>query len=1315
MGRVVRAGAVAASGQPYSPSPLRQQTRPSPQCKPQASHSCDRLRGSATRQGVISPARGKVPSSQTGAKIPHGPVIQHEVPKEVQDLTPMPATLEPICVVRPQGLASQHAFTAMNGGAVACISGSCAAFCYSDGTQTLRFGTRMRRFSCCALSPCSRYLAVGESCCTEGDAQASSKTHIIVFDVRDDGSKTVLHGHPRGTSMLAWSQKGAITCLLSISSAGGNRENRQMVLWLWPKGERLASVAQRPNIVDVCFSPERLEFCTATQHEAKLWKLAESCQTSAKKLGADCGFQKMPLDVNFGPGASSLKAGEAGENIVSMSWGCGGWIYFLAQSGRVGAIQPAGEGRYHDLARPASVIVWAEDLCGRRPGTLGLLACAISDGTVEILNAESFQVEATLTVGDAAEAVGLSYSVRGEALWVLHSDKKLSRWRSLTDGPDRELPAPIDGTDCAQSIPNSCLSQLVTHGTSGYQLWTVSPDGLRLDCNSEETAISNCNSRVSAFAASERVVASGRTNGEIEIFSVSDLRSLDRAVRHKADVLDVSFASSVPFSHASLLLLSASQDRSLIVYRLDLQPSQGEATACRVTVLWQLTAHPAGVQFAAFMGSKESNTVLALTADKQLLAHDLDVVESDGIPRQRCVASLPRNSHWIGTRVDARRRLVFAACTDRRILRVETPGHAVAEQLRLGGQEFEFTAPLRLSDDGQLLAVGLAAGPPRSTVPATGNAHLFNAVTKRVQQIGGPQGRWARSAAACGTSPGSGVGVLLIDAGESFMPLARLVGHSEAPCGTGFLGSDRIVACWPDGVTLMWKATRSRPSLGSVCDVGSSMSRASSARFMPLAEGIDSLAPAAVPVRAATASPRQKVWPNSQPCRLGSPRGASATVVATPAVAGTQRSANSARGQTGRESPARTKARPGVSKDSVTTPSLAGAAGLVGYSRSGSAQVLNGTSASQQARRQQQSLAQGCASKVPEPQRGAGRVADPQLPWDGLGASARSSTLPCWARSSNGSASARRSGDQPHGFATMLVCESRSSLDSCSNQGPRRRLSASCGRPSMGKWARNSQVGSRVLSASDLHAVLSLEEGQPKSPEILTQQPVNWGACVEPLRTDRTAVADDRTVSHQSAVVSLPGPSQPPAPSSQQMRSSPPVAWSQPELPLNSKRARSGIEYSSPSPPAARSCSLSNFSASAVRAKLPPMPSSPAVPCSGSSPKGCDGNPANVLEMPVLSLARARGLATPCRGNRGLQSAVPLKERSIAGMARQVKEESKAVGKFDRFTRDFTLREAAASLEENLAKQERNGADPGEVNMLRANLRALLELAGERR
>ena len=185
-------------------------------------------------------------------------------------------------------------------------------------------------------------------------------------------------------------------------------------------------------------------FATVGPGSATLWSIRQS----ASRGTTDLSSRPVPIDAPSLAGSAGglsrdvnlgdCPGGVADAAWVAAAWGAGGALYLLSEQGLLCSCSTVGEGgapgRSADLHRRAHTLVWAERLCGERPGPQGLLACALADGTVEVLDAELLRpvaMLATVAEEQMPEVVGLSYSVGGESLWVLYADRSLARWRGL--------------------------------------------------------------------------------------------------------------------------------------------------------------------------------------------------------------------------------------------------------------------------------------------------------------------------------------------------------------------------------------------------------------------------------------------------------------------------------------------------------------------------------------------------------------------------------------------------------------------------------------------------------------------------------------------------------------------------------------------------------------------------------------------------------------------------------------------------------------------------------------------------------------------
>jgi len=367
-----------------------------------------------------------------------------------------------------------------------------------------------------------------------------------------------------------------------------------------------------------------------------------------------------------------------------------------------------------------------------------------------------------------ADAVGVSVSLCGEALWVLYSDRSMARWRCLQDSSDCVLPSPVPGLRDVQPVLRAPAPQVVTCTDRGLQLWKESDNGLKMESRTEPGT--SRTGELMSLAVSSWAVACGHRGGEIHLHALPSLVALDSIpVRHNGDVTALCF-SSTPDTQGSggpLLLASASRDRSAMVFRIDARrrTSSGGVLSSRATLLVTLPNHSAALQHIALMGSPDSaDAHLAVcTADKLLVMRDLELSQTTATVR-RSHKHLGRSAKWIGLCVHPTRPVFYAACGDRRLVELDSSGRW-QQAIRIGGPEVELLAPMRLCNEGKLLAIG---------VSGTG--------------------------AYASIEPG----LLLVDVVGGMKPLVRLTGHAELASGFAFLGSDHILGCWPDGAMLGW-------------------------------------------------------------------------------------------------------------------------------------------------------------------------------------------------------------------------------------------------------------------------------------------------------------------------------------------------------------------------------------------------------------------------------------------------------------------------------------------------------------------------------
>jgi len=714
-------------------------------------------------------------------------------PAELRECA-LPGTLTSAGALRPQVLASPHAFAAAAGGAVACICGGSVVECESDGSQLLRCGPRSRPLQCCALSPCGRYLAAGEA------GGAGRGPQVLIFDRVRGGAPSALRGHHHGVRLIAWSPKAAY--LVTIGDMENEASDHQLILWSWPQGERLAQALCSRGLADLAFSPEGSVFAVVSVAAAKRWSIVQPQDAfmSVKSKGPPkLVGQTLPTEVlglargNLPGHHQDRRRRSVEDGFVAVAWGSDSVLHLLTRRGLLCVVVGDQVERWVDIGQRAYSLAWASRLCDHvgshdadadvgaaaAPGA-GVLVCALAGGCVQVLDAASLRPLAVLggaaaggCGGPAAatmDAVGAMPSLCGKALWVLYADRSLARWQSLEACPDWALPAPVSGVRDARVVlqpsSHSQNPQVVTCTERALQLWTSTAQGMKMISRADPGGLRI--GELTALACTQWSIACGHRSGEVHLVWLPDLGCVEALpVRHSGEVLALCFCSSVPGHTGPTLLASASRDRSAMVFRIDGRRRSGTgAQNCCASLLLTLPGHSAAVHSVALLGVSEAPEVqLALcTADKVLVLRDLEIGPSTASVL-RSHKQQVRSKSWIGLCAHPSRPILFAATGDRRVLQLDSSGRT-QQALRFGGPEVELVPPLRLgSPEGRLLAVGIGGSSSNSADPG---------------------------------------GVLLLDASAGLRPLARLIGHAEPMTGISFLGADRVLGCWADGTMLVW-------------------------------------------------------------------------------------------------------------------------------------------------------------------------------------------------------------------------------------------------------------------------------------------------------------------------------------------------------------------------------------------------------------------------------------------------------------------------------------------------------------------------------
>lgn len=544
----------------------------------------------------------------------------------------------------------------------------------------------------------------------------------------------------------------------------------------------------------LAFARDSLTFVTVSKGMVKRWCVVQEpdfAETSTKSHAQPqlSGHQIPASVISLACSGGQERRRVTDDWPVAAAWSTASAMYLLTRHGVLSRIVDDKVDGMLDVGSQANALAWTEQVCGLRP-LGGLLACSLITGIVQIIEARAFRIQAVLALTTAlktTEALGVSFAVDAEAVWVLYADRSLARWTSLDDGPDWIVSAPLPNLRDAQSIPHSCLPQMLTGTDRGMQVWTTTPDGLRM-----ESMLDLCGSsvaQVTVVACSPWIAACGHRGGSIHLASLPDLRLLQPTPeKHAGDVLALSFGHWRPASGAPLLLMSASRDRSVMLFRIDLRSGAVGPEAACVSLLLNLREHSAAVPCAALMCSAASpigtvaNLHLAVcTADKLLVIREIDMsIDMSGssvASVKRTHKQTSRGAKWIALHAHPSKAALFAACADRRLMQIDATGRTV-HQVKIAGTDTELVAPLRLSEDGRLLVVGITS-------------------------LGGG-GNGTAGPPAPVPNMSAGTGVLLLDA-SALRPLARLTGRVE-PILSGLtcVRGDKVLACWPDGCMLMW-------------------------------------------------------------------------------------------------------------------------------------------------------------------------------------------------------------------------------------------------------------------------------------------------------------------------------------------------------------------------------------------------------------------------------------------------------------------------------------------------------------------------------
>jgi len=619
---------------------------------------------------------------------------------------------------------------------------------------------------------------------------------VLIFDRVRGGAPSALRGHHHGVRLVGWSPKG--TYLVTIGDVESDQSDHQLMLWSWPKGERLGQALCSRGLADLAFSPEGNVFAVVSVAAAKRFSIVQPQDAfiavkgkgPPNLVGRTLPTKVLGLARGNPPGHhyQDHRRRSVEDSFVAAAWGSDSVLHLLTRRGLICVVVGDQVDRFVDIGQRAYSLAWASRLfehaashdadadvgTAAAPGA-GVLLCALAGGCVQVLDTASLEPLAVLggvAAGGTIDAIGAMPSLCGKALWVLYADRSLARWQSLEDHPDWTLPAPVSGTRDAGVVPHpsshSQDPQVVTCTDRALQLWTSTANGMKMVSRADPGG--QRIGELTALACTPQSVACGHRSGEVHLVSLPDLGCVEALpVQHSSEVLALCFSSALPGHIGPTLLATASRDRSAMVFRIDgrHRSGTGAQNGC-ASLLLTLPGHSAAIHSVALLGVSEAPEVqLALcTADKLLVLRDLEIGPSTASVR-RSHKQQGRSKSWIGLCAHPSRPVLFAATGDRRVLQLDSSGRT-QQAVRVNGPEVELVPPLRLGSlDGRFLAVGVGGG-------------YFNSA-----------------------DPG---GVLLLDASAGLRPLARLIGHAEPTTGIAFLGADRVLGCGADGAMLVWDA-----------------------------------------------------------------------------------------------------------------------------------------------------------------------------------------------------------------------------------------------------------------------------------------------------------------------------------------------------------------------------------------------------------------------------------------------------------------------------------------------------------------------------
>uniref|UniRef100_M4EZ09 Anaphase-promoting complex subunit 4 WD40 domain-containing protein n=1 Tax=Brassica campestris TaxID=3711 RepID=M4EZ09_BRACM len=240
-----------------------------------------------------------------------------------------------------------------------------------------------KTLSCVAVSHNGRFVAAGES---------SNLSSVLIWDCESLGLVAELKGHLYGAQCLSFSPNGEY-----LVSVGG-----YVYLWDWRKSVLLAKVKASStscsDITSVAFSSNGKFVVTSGNKHLKYWRVGSFQRKRSNKVGSlalhgkpsDCGFQKGNsfVSVISANRVKSSGSDERGEEVVS--------IYALTDAGVLMLMSC-------DMLIKKSVDLKVEK-CFALSASTRLIACACSEGAIQLFTPETLEYAATIHFSDARKS-----------------------------------------------------------------------------------------------------------------------------------------------------------------------------------------------------------------------------------------------------------------------------------------------------------------------------------------------------------------------------------------------------------------------------------------------------------------------------------------------------------------------------------------------------------------------------------------------------------------------------------------------------------------------------------------------------------------------------------------------------------------------------------------------------------------------------------------------------------------------------------------------------------------------------------------------